>query len=198
MIDADFIIRYTNALYATPAEFAPRYDEFRDMFSSGQIQSKNWLIKELSEYSALLTNSRVLIAGAWFGTLGLLLKQAFPKASVTLLDVDPRCEIYTNHVMYGTSGINSVTCDMYKYNYTESVIINTSCEHIEDLPMWLSLIPSNTIVVLQSNNFTDGGGHVNCVNSKEEFINNTGLTNIWYSGQLSMPMYTRYMIIGRV
>ena len=198
MIDADFIIRYTNALYAAPAEFAPRYDEFRDMFSSGQIHSKNWLVKELSAYSAAFSNSSLLIVGAWFGTLGLLLKQSNPSTDITLLDIDPRCETYTNHVMFGLPGIKSVTCDMYEYRYTESVVINTSCEHIANLPEWLSLIPKNTIVVLQSNNFVDGSGHVNCVSSKEDFIKQSGLHDIWYSGQLVMPMYTRYMIIGKV
>lgn len=196
MIDADFIIRYTNALYATPPESAPRYDEFRDMFSSGQIHSKNWLVKELGAYSAILSDSNVLIVGAWFGTLGLLLKRKFPTASVTLLDLDPRCKIYTDNVMYGTPGINSVTCDMYKHTYTESVVINTSCEHIENLPEWLSLLPRNTLVALQSNNFLEGSGHVNCVDSKEAFIENTKLEHVWYSGELTMPMYTRYMIIG--
>ncbi len=37
MITSQFMIQFTNALYSTPEEYAPRYDEFRDMFSSGQI-----------------------------------------------------------------------------------------------------------------------------------------------------------------
>ena len=66
MIDSNFIIKYTNALYSTPAEFAPRYDEFRDMFSSGQIRSKEWAVEELQKLD-FRTHSAAIM-GCWYGT----------------------------------------------------------------------------------------------------------------------------------
>ena len=197
MIDADFIIRYTNALYSTPACDAPRYEEFRDMFSSGQIHSKNWLVKELGNYSAIFEKSSAIVVGSWYGTLGLMLKRAYPFMHVTMLDIDPRCKIFVDNVIYNQPGIAAITGDMYTYNYKESLVINTSCEHIPSVSDWLANISRNTLVALQSNNYTAVPDHISCVESKEEFAEQTGLKDIWYSGQLAMPMYTRYMIIGK-
>ena len=198
MINSELIIKYTNALYSTPEEYAPRYDEFRDMFSSGQIRSKEWIIKELNNLNLIQYDKTFLIAGAWYGTLGMMIKDQFPGVKVTMLDIDPRCEKFINNMIYDMPDLKSVTEDMYKYAYNEDVIVNTSCEHILDIQEWLSLIPKNKLLILQSNNYDKGNGHINCVHSKEEFIKQTGLANILYSGKLEMPMYTRYMVIGNV
>lgn len=197
MIDSDFIIRYTNALYSTPAESAPRYDEFRDMFSSGQIHSKTWLVKEIGNYSAIFNKGTALIVGAWFGTLGLMLKRAYPFIDVTMLDIDPRCKTFVDNVIYNTPGMNAITGDMYTYKYTESLVVNTSCEHISDLESWISMLPNNTLVALQSNNYDSIPDHINCVYSEKELAEKSNLKDVWYQGQLSMPMYTRFMVIGR-
>jgi hypothetical protein len=197
MIDSEFIIKYTNALYSTPSEFAPRYDEFRDMFSSGQIKSKEWLVEELHKINYDYLNTQLIIVGAWYGTLGMMIHCKFPNTKITMLDIDPRCGKYIHNIIYDNSHLNSITGDMYKHSYTEDIIINTSCEHIEDVQEWLSLIPKNKIVVLQSNNYINGSGHVNCVYSEEDFIKQTGIEHILYSGKLELPIYTRYMVIGR-
>lgn len=196
MIDSEYIIRYTNALYSTPSEYAPRYDEFRDMFSAGQIRSKEWIIEELIKQYPHLSNSSFAIAGAWYGTLGILLNRAFPNAHVNMVDIDPRCKQFVHNIIYDMPFLSAVTEDMYNYRYKEDFIINTSCEHIPNLREWLNVIPLNKTVILQSNNFVLGAGHINCVNSKGEFVRQTGLSKISYSGELVMPMYTRYMIVG--
>ena len=198
MIDTDFITRYTTALYENSPVNSPRYDEFRDMFSTGQLNSKKWLVDEISRYLAGFDSSSVIIVGSWFGTLGLLLKNKFPEIHLKLLDVDPRCKPYVESVMRGKSSVEVLTQDMYDRKYNESLVINTSCEHIPDLKEWLTLVSTKSIVVLQSNNFFSGNGHISCCNSIEEFIEKAGLNTVWYSGELVMPMYTRYMIIGTI
>ena len=200
-IDANFIIKYTNALYSTSSEYAPTYDEFRDMFSSGQIRSKQWILRQLAVLD-LYTNSyyrdkEFIIVGSWFGTLGIMIKEYFRKSKVTMLDIDPRCEKFINNIIYDDDDLKCLTKDMYEHSYKEDVIINTSCEHIEDIKEWLLCIPLNRTVILQSNNFIEGKDHINCVNSVDEFISQAGLVDILYSGELKMPMYTRYMIIGK-
>lgn len=197
MINSEFIIAYTTALYSTSSEFAPRYDEFRDMFSSGQINSKEWLIHTLADLELDLSDKSFAIAGAWFGTLGMLLCNAFPDINVNMIDIDPRCKKFVDNIIYSNRKLKSITDDMYRYHYKEDFIINTSCEHIPDLREWLNVIPMERTVILQSNNFTEGAGHINCVYSIDGFIKQTGLTNILFSGELTMPMYTRYMIIGK-
>lgn len=196
MIDTRFIIRYTNGLYATKPENAPRYDEFRDMLSSGQLASKEWAVRELSKV-VRLDFQHVIIAGAWFGTLGMLLKHQYPNLVMTLLDIDPRCEIFLKNISTFDRDIFPVTEDMYKHIYTEDIVVNTSCEHIPDVKEWLKNIRSGTTVLLQSNNNSKDEGHINCVYSENEFIEKAGLSEVLYSGQLVTPMYTRYMIIGK-
>lgn len=196
MINSEIIIKYTNALYSTPPEYSPRYDEFRDMFSSGQIRSKEWVVDELR--NVLYDQSKVIIVGAWYGTLGMLIHSQLPQLSITLLDKDDRCKKFIDNVAYDISEMCAITADMFQYNYTEDIIINTSCEHIGNVRDWLSLIPHGKIVVLQSNNYLEGNGHVNCVNSVEDFIKQVNLTTVLYTGSLELPMYTRYMLIGIV
>lgn len=195
MIDTNFIIRYTNGLYSTDKEYCPRYDEFRDMFSSGQLQSKEWAVNTL-ERIGILNNQSVVIVGAWYGTLGLMLNKHFNNLTIKLLDIDPRCQQFLEKIIYDIENISAVTEDMHNYNYTEDIVINTSCEHIEDVKKWLDLVPDGTIVVLQSNNFFHGDGHISSVSCQEEFEIQTNLSSIMFSGSLETPMYTRYMIIG--
>jgi hypothetical protein len=197
MIDSKFIIKYTNALYSTPAEYAPRYDEFRDMFSSGQVLSKEWAVNELKKLKVITTDS-VIIVGSWFGTLGYMLLQEFPAITLKLLDIDSRCKEYVNNVMYNKGNVLAETGDMYKYPYSEQVVINTSCEHIADIEKWLRMLRKGSLVLLQSNNFFKSPDHINCVNSLDEFINQVNLETVLYKGELKTPMYTRYMIIGRI
>lgn len=194
MIDYRFITRYTTGLYGQDREIHPRYEEFRDMFSTGQLQSKSWAVKCLAPY---LEKQRVVIAGSWFGTLGIMLYQVRPEIEITLMDLDARCKAFVDTIVDQGEKIKSVTQDMYSYRYTEDVVINTSCEHIQNLSAWLELIPKGTLVLLQSNNNTSLEGHINCPSSIEEFEQKAGIKEILYSGELIMPMYTRYMIIGK-
>jgi len=195
MIDSQFLIRYTNGLYTTESKDAPTYEEFRDMFSSGQILSKEWLIDKLKQLN-IISDESVVIVGAWYGTLGLMLKKQFPYIALTMLDIDPRCETYLTNITYDLD-VLSITKDMYNYKYREQVVINTACEHIPNVRWWLDKLPKGTIVILQSNNFTEGEDHINCVRRIEEFEAQTALAEVLFSGELETPMYFRYMIIGK-
>jgi hypothetical protein len=78
------------------------------------------------------------------------------------------------------------------------VVINTSCEHItqDQYDLWLSGMPHNSLLVLQSNNY-DIPEHVRIANSLEEFKKQCGINVIW-AGELTLPLYTRWMIIGNL
>lgn len=192
MIDTEFMIKYTNGLYATEPENAPRYDEFRDMFSRGQLLSKEWLVKTLP----YLGHTSIAIAGSWFGTLGAMLLSENKDVNITFLDIDPRCEIYLKNIFWDEPRANIITTDMFKYKYTEECVINTSCEHISDLRKWLDILPPKTVVALQSNNYDVLPEHINCVFSQEEFQQKASLNKIFYTGELDAGPFTRYMLIG--
>jgi len=198
LIDAELMSRYTGSLYHTPADIQPTYDEFRDMFSKGQVLSKLWAISEFSNTGMKTAIDNVVIVGAWYGTLGLMLNNMYPEYNIKLLDIDKRCVLLLHNIANGMNNIKAITGDMYEYKYTEDLIINTSCEHIPNLADWLERVPTGTIVILQSNNHTGMSGHINCVNSVSEFKEQANLTNVMYANDFDLGVYTRYMIIGIV
>jgi len=193
-LDAEVLTRYTNALYVPGP--TPTFDEFRDMFSTGQVLSKLWALSELDNQGLSLSVDSVLIAGAWYGTLGVMLNKLWPEFRINLLDIDANCMLILNNIVHDLANITPITHDMHCYNYVEDLIINTSCEHIPDLNEWLSLIPKDKFVLLQSNNCIDIHGHINCVNSVEQFKNQANLSEVLYADEFDLGMYTRYMIIG--
>jgi hypothetical protein len=76
------------------------------------------------------------------------------------------------------------------------VIINTSCEHIEDINSWWKQIPNGTKVILQSNNGFHIPEHVACFNTLQDFANAMQLSRIDYQGEKDLPEFKRFMLIG--
>lgn len=93
---------------------------------------------------------------------------------------------------YETNADNKVV----KMKDNPDTFINTSCEHMENFAEWYANIPDGKLVVLQSNNFYSIEEHVNCVGSIDEFAIKAPMQNILYSGELELPKYKRFMLIG--
>lgn len=192
------ITRYTGGLYDTSGTTChPRYDEFRDMFSDGQLESKEWLVEAMKTIAVKHEKKRIAIVGSWFGTLGVMINEAFPEHEITLIDIDPRCEQFIERIMWDLTKVNAATEDMYKYDFSGyDMVINTACEHIPNIQEWLALLPGDTTVILQSNNMYDVPDHIACVDNLDEFITQTGLVNIELADDLDLSHFTRFMIIA--
>ena len=196
---SDFLTTTTNGWYADPV-VTPKIETFRDMVSVGQLYSKLWLLQQLLKVVEPANIGSIAVAGSWLGSLVWGLHQCFRSAIVTGVDIDPNCTRYCE-VVYNTPRFEFVTDDMYNHNWRANdyqIVVNTSCEHISDLEGWLRLLPPRTIVVLQSNNYTSCVDHIACSSSLDEFIARTGLSEVILADELEFPMYTRYMVIGRV
>lgn len=169
-----------------------------DAFYSGQIKSKEWLIENLRE---LVTDSvRIDIHGGWVGVLASMLFQSdIPIRYICSLDIDPSCEEIStimNKIEEQDGRFKAVTQDMCETKTFGDIVINTSCEHItqEQYEKWLSNIPNNRLIVLQSNNYQIPE-HIRTVVTLEEFVTQSKIKVI-KQAELKLPMYTRYMIIG--
>ena len=92
----------------------------------------------------------------------------------------------------------AVTADMCTYKYDADIVINTSCEHITQTQyeQWLSNVPDSALIVLQSNNYSELDEHIRCVKNIDQFIQQSNL-NVMCSGKIKLPLYNRFMIIGR-
>jgi hypothetical protein len=170
-----------------------------DAFWKGQIRSKVWLINNLSKF--IDKEVSIDIFGGWIGTLSSLLFQSnIPISKIRSIDIDPSCEqtSYTMNKLEEMQGrFKAVTEDMCSSISTADVVINTSCEHItqDQYLTWLNNMPKNSLFVLQSNNYNIPE-HIRLANSIEEFINQSNV-NVLHATSLDLPLYTRYMIIGK-
>ena len=173
-----------------------------DAFWSGQLKSKEWLIESLTNFCPITDNPiSIDIHGGWVGTLASMLFQScIAVKHIRSVDIDPTCEsiaIMMNKKEEIEGRFKAVTGDMCNTRSDADVIINTSCEHItqDQYDVWLSGMPHNSIFVLQSNNY-DIPEHIRIANNLEEFKMQCGVNVLW-AGQLELPLYTRFMLIGQ-
>ena len=193
-IDTDHLHYWMQAIRQSP-------DPMRtlDAFWSGQLKSKEWLIRNLRNHVKQFVT--VDIHGGWVGVLASMLFQSnVPIKSIRSIDIDPSCESIAtmmNKKEEMVGRFRAVTADMCAIRSDADVIINTSCEHItqEQYDLWLCGMPHNSLLVLQSNNYNIDE-HVRIANSLEEFKQQCGINVLW-AGELELPLYTRYMVIGK-
>jgi hypothetical protein len=171
-----------------------------DSFWKGQIKSKEWLLDNLCP--RLPHNASIDIHGGWNGVLASMLFQKVKDIkNIRSLDIDPSCEEIAstmNKLEEMQGRFRAVTADMCEIRSDADVVINTSCEHIsqDQYDLWLSGMPYNSMIVLQSNNY-EIDEHVRTADSLDTFIQQSQLRVLW-AGELELPLYKRFMIIGHV
>jgi len=169
-----------------------------DAFWQGQIKSKEWLIEKLS--ATIVNPVSIDVHGGWVGLLASMLFQSNMQIKhIRSVDIDPACEPVAKMMNKGEEiegRFCAVTSDMCEIRSDADVIINTSCEHItqDQYDLWLSGVPQNSLLVLQSNNYIIDE-HVRAASSLDDFVEQSDIKVKW-KGQLELPNYTRYMLIG--
>jgi hypothetical protein len=178
-----------------------------DAFWSGQLKSKEWLVRT-TEHAIYPESNKTIdfpvsvdIHGGWVGVLASMLFQSdIPIKHIRSIDIDSTCESIATMMNKGeeiAGKFRAVTADMCSVRSDADVIINTSCEHItqDQYNLWLSGMPYNSLIVVQSNNYNIPE-HIRTASSLEEFKEQSNLTVIW-AGELELPLYKRFMIIGK-
>ena len=209
MIDAIKILRGLNEMYPEDTFITQllicieNYPDLNwgDAMSRGQITSKMWLLQQLRLENRVNLGD-VIICGGWVGILSRLIldHDVITTTHVESVDIDRVAidaarELNRDH--HSNFDFDAYVSDCYEVNYENySTIINTSCEHFDNIDGWLNRIPSGKLVILQSNNFIEIEDHVDCVHSANELVNKAGLRTVIWSGELPCYGYTRYMVIG--
>lgn len=192
-----------------------------DAFSLGQLDSKAWLLEEWNKLNLAQANIAYILGG-WYGLLPAMaeaLKMGF--ASIyRSFDIDPNCapvaETINKNLLLNDWKFKATTADMHNINYqcndyqtlrsdgsevrlieVPDLIINTSCEHIDNFKQWFEMIPKGVLLVLQSNDFFEEETHINCSKSLSDFQANCPMSETLYAGEKQFPQYTRFMLIGR-
>ena len=209
--------KYTNSKFVKPLKSLDNID--LDCFSRGQIASKKWLIEELKKIDKNL--GTVFLCAGWYATLVPMLEEADIKFDkIRSFDIDKEvwkiAEVFNKDLVLDDWKFKATTQDIHDINYntnryntvksngeTEQLkdspdtIINTSCEHIENFASWYAKLPTRKLVILQSNNYYDIPEHVNCVHDISQFEQMTPMQEVYFTGELKLEKYTRYMRIGR-
>jgi hypothetical protein len=142
------------------------------------------------------------IHGGWNGVLAsLFFQSSFYIKNIRSIDIDPSCEEIAktiNKIEEMAGKFKAVTADMCSIQSDADVIINTSCEHItqEQYDQWFSSLPDTSLIVLQSNNYNIPE-HVRTARGLKEFKFQSRMKNVLWEGELELPLYKRFMIIGR-
>lgn len=194
-IDTEHLHHWMRAIRQSP-------DPMRtlDAFWRGQISSKEWLIENLMPL--VKSPSSVDIHGGWVGTLASMLFQSSTLIKyIRSIDIDPSCENIAstmNQIELEAGRFRAITSDMCDISIDADIVINTSCEHItqEQYDKWLSQVPEDSLLVLQSNDYKIPE-HVRICQNIDDFKNQSNLKNILYAGELNLPMYKRFMLIGK-
>ena len=178
-----------------------------DSLSPTQFVSKLWLVEMLSMYS--IKNPSIQLFGGWNGfPLIDLLIQEFNVQLIENIDLDKDaikiCKKFI-HLKEMNADIFRTRCanvsEPHESDKTIDIVINTSSEHMPDLPELIKNkeYKKSCVFALQSNNMFHIEDHINSVNNKKELEAKSGLSRILYSDSLEMPNgYERYMVIGRV
>lgn len=204
-----FTSRIASALYDPYVLENLPVTELRDALSDGQMLSKLWLIEQLKSLyedgtiqptSGFKYHPRrftIAITGGWIGTLALMINAWDFPADITSIDLDQRANSIAEKLNYDFQ-FRTLTSDMFNVDYSEyDIIINTSSEHIDDIPKWKESLPKGKIVIVQNNNYLAGTGHVSTVNSSAELQALLKLKEVYYEGTRRFAQYDRYMIIGK-
>ena len=193
-LDSDHILFWMDAIRNSENK-----DRILECFWKGQINSKIWLIDNLRPF--LKGAVQIDIHGGWMGVLASLLFQSdIIISKIRSIDIDPSCEpnaLTINKIEEMEGRFTAITSNMIDVNTNADVIINTSCEHISqtDYETWLSNMPKDAILVLQSNNYIIPE-HIRNANSLDEFVKQSHIKVLWADVN-HLPLYERYMIIGK-
>ena len=199
-------------------------DDLFDSFSDNQFASKGALIDAVNRLNVLDNESTVVIWGSWYGSI-LIPFLAKKVKRILSIDLDNMpLQIAKNQLFKKFTNIDYICDDVfktYKNQYLETnLIINTSCEHMPPMKEWKWFGPGaieedvfkglkgegfgspklspDCYFAFQSNNMFGIEGHINCVNSLQEFKDQMpSRAKILYEEEVEDTRGTRYMLVGK-
>ena len=196
-------------------------DDILDSVSSNQVAAKYALLNAVDNLNFLDKDSTVVIWGSWYGSILIPALTNKVKKIVSIdLDETP-LQIAKNRLFANYKNIQYVCDDIFK-TYRDAylntnLIINTSCEHMPPMKDWkwfgagalsndqdtsifrTPKLPDECYFAFQSNNMFGIEGHVNCVNSLQEFKDQMPeRAEILFEEEVADTRGTRYMLVGKL
>ena len=180
-----------------------------DSMNQSQLESKLWIINELSEL--MLFPKSVVLLGGWYANFIAPLLFQHGVSYITNFDLDP--DVKKISYKFNKSHKDDDTYKCYltnvmfepvfniKYKSKPDMIINTSCEHMFPMTRFKKLnrgFFNDVVYVLQSTNEDKYEDHINCVRGPEELAEQAEFVDVMYSGTKTLDNgMERFMVIGR-
>jgi len=180
-----------------------------DSMNRSQLESKLWIVSELSELS--LFPKSVVLLGGWYANFMAPLLFQHGVSYITNFDLDPdvkklsykfnkSCKDDDTYKCYLTNVMFEPVFNI-KYKSKPDMIINTSCEHMFPMTRFKKLnrgFFNDVVYVLQSTNEDKYEDHINCVSGPEELAEQAEFVDVMYSGTKTLDNgMERFMVIGR-
>jgi hypothetical protein len=177
-------------------------------FSTSQRISKEWLIEQLNRHTPNSYTKRyidVAILGSWYGYLSHLLKEHFKCKLITEIrcyDVDDTAKKIGRMMFSDDKNLRFMTRNIDDVDFSQQgfdIIINTSCEHMQDdvINRWLDSTRKDVICVLQSTDKPDTD-HINCSKDTHDFVNRFKHHFSECSvSEYCFENYSRFLIVGK-
>ncbi len=201
-------------------EHVDRKNDILDSFSSNQCRSKSALLNEVDKLDILDANSTVVIWGGWYGSI-LIPHLTNKVKKITNIDLDDEATKISKKFFSNFENVDYICDDIFK-TYRDvyldaNLIINTSCEHMPPMKEWTWFqkgalntdsqykhkfgspkLSDDCYFAFQSNNMFDIEGHINCVNSLEEFKDQLPeRAKVLHEEEVEDTRGTRYMLVGK-
>jgi hypothetical protein len=195
---------YKDSKYNSKIDLFRSFDIINSV-NTNQMASKEHLTEALVPVLSNIKNLRhVAILGSWYGLLGIMLRQHISdEVYVDNVDTDSETKTIGQQLFrhdrtdFFVGDAVDHTIDRLK-NY--QLIINTSCEHMEqeDVKLITQAKHKNAVICFQSNNYVSIDSHINCSNSLDEFVEGLDLIDVMHASTLIIQPenYERYTVIG--
>jgi hypothetical protein len=179
--------------------------DIKDSFGRNQFAAKSLLVDLIDQMECLDSESEVVIFGCWYGSV-IIPKLAKRVKSIYGIDLDKQViHIAKNKFWKDNSKIKLIEGDAFasfRKNYgTAKLFINTSCEHMpamKDWPSW-SKVSDDAYFAFQSNNMYGIQGHINCVDTIEDFKKQLPAhAEVLHQEELTDDRGTRFTLVGKI
>ena len=191
-----------------------------DSFSHNQIAAKTALLNAVDDLKILDKDSTVVMWAGWYGSI-LIPKLANKVKKIVNIDLDNQTTKVSKKLFNNYENVDYICDDIFE-TYRDvylntNLIINTSCEHMLPMKEWkwfgtgalsndqdtsifrTPKLPDECYFAFQSNNMFGIEGHVNCVNSLQEFKDQMPeRAEILFEEEVADTRGTRYMLVGKL
>ena len=179
-------------------------NDIKDSFSRNQFAAKTQLVSMIDQTGCLDSNCEVVIFGCWYGSV-IIPKLSEKVKSIHGIDLDQQViHIAKNNFWKKNKKVKLIEGDAFvnfpRIYSTAKLFINTSCEHMppmNDWPNW-SKVRDDAYFAFQSNNMYGIQGHVNCVDTIEDFKKQLPKhAVVLHQEELTDDRGTRFTLVGR-